>query len=608
MSCIAGIVELDGAPADGALLHRMTSAMEARAPDGITLRTDGATGFGHALLKIPGDPAGAHPQPCSLDGNLWITADARLDGQRELRGKLRARGREITTATTDAELILHSYGAFGERFLDHLIGDFAFALWDRNNATLLCACDHFGVRPLFYAKTSNQFIFASDIRALLVHPGVTGKINETAVGDFLLFGSYLESDMTIYQGINRLPGATVLRVRQGQATESNRYWHLGEPEITSRKSLADHTMEFRAIFDEAVKDRLRSDNIALEMSGGMDSTSIAAVATKQTHPGITRLHAYTSTCHPLLEDDDEAVFANQVASHLGIPITIDNLGLHHLFERIGNPELATPQPCPSYDLAYAYDSMKSIADTGARVVTSGFMADALFATHGSYHRRLLGENRYGRFAAETAAHLWLHKTHRGLGFRSMLNVPRQPVSWPAPAWIGTDFLKRQNLEDRWHRLWALYDSPRTLDQLQRPWLNHLLNNYEILDIPLVARFPFLDLRLVKLMMDSPNYLKHNKFILRNAMHALLPEAVLRRPKKGLPGDILRSKITSGMVSRPGTGTPLLAEAGYIDGDKLAEAHRRFLAGEGAESTFWSAFILLPIALELWLSQNETIIR
>jgi hypothetical protein len=113
----------------------------------------------------------------------------------------------------------------------------------------------------------------------------------------------------------------------------------------------------------------------------------------------------------------------------------------------------------------------------------------------------------------------------------------------------------------------------------------------------------MDLRLIIFTMAAPIYLKHNKHILRLAMDNQLPSEVLTRPKEGLPGDIRRLKIASGMNTRSPTALPFLNQTDYIDLKAYSQAFDHFLAGHGAASTFWSSFILLPLALELWLSQN-----
>ena len=112
MSCIAGIVRLDGVPVDKALLKQMNHVTKSRAPDASHVWSAGGVGFGHAMLLIPPVSRDRH-QPCTLDDQVWITADARIDGRVELIRSLRAAGQSVLAQAPDVELILHAYAAFG---------------------------------------------------------------------------------------------------------------------------------------------------------------------------------------------------------------------------------------------------------------------------------------------------------------------------------------------------------------------------------------------------------------------------------------------------------------------------------------------------------------
>ncbi len=605
MSCIAGIVNLDGQPVDSSVLGAMINTMTARAPDGVGQWCSNHVGFAHALLRTDAR-APLEKQPCTLEGRVWITADARIDGQETLRATLKSHGRAITPATTDTELILHAYAVFGKQLLDHLIGDFAFTIWDKDQFTLFCASDHFGIRPLYYAQINETLLFASEVDALLMHPLVSRDLNETAVGDFLLFGGYLEAEMTIYKDIHRLPGASTICLSKQSQPRVSTYWKLEEPPLLARMSTEDYINQFKHLFEKAVLDRVRSDNVALEMSGGMDSTSIAAVAKAHAESG-TKLTAYTNTAYPLLTEDKEAYYAEQVASFLNIHIRFGDLSSSRLFDRSGSKELATSQPYPAENFAFCYEVLKSVTDNGARIITSGFMADSLFANHGSYYTRLLKNRELYRIGSDLISHIRLHKTCRGTGLRTLFKTRgnSNPVLGPLPKWLNLDFVAREDLSERWQWHWECYSRDRTIDQLRRPWLIHHFRGYEVFKLPLVSRFPFMDLRVVKFLSAAPNYIKHNKLVLRRAMADLLPNDVLTRPKEGVPGDILRIKLSRGMYEHPPTSLCILSKTDYVDPEAYLVAFQCFLKGDGQESTFWSSFILLPLALELWLSQNPT---
>lgn len=146
MSGIVGLLNLDDVPVDQSLLGSLTTHLGYCGPDRQDFRTQGRAGLGHAMLATTFEAA-REEQPCSLDGEVWITADARIDDRDQLTGRLRAKGREVAPDATDVELILHAYHVWREDCVEYLIGDFAFVLWDSRRQRLFCARDQFGVIP-----------------------------------------------------------------------------------------------------------------------------------------------------------------------------------------------------------------------------------------------------------------------------------------------------------------------------------------------------------------------------------------------------------------------------------------------------------------------------
>lgn len=164
MSGIVGILNRDGAPVDRDLLAKMTGFMAFRGPDAQETWIDGNAGFGHTLLRTTWESE-REKQPCTLEGQVWITADARIDRREELIQELQAAGRHPCKGATDPELILHAYHAWNEQCLEHLLGDFSFAIWDGRARRLFCARDHFGIKP-FYGNSG----FSVDIRSYSLSP------------------------------------------------------------------------------------------------------------------------------------------------------------------------------------------------------------------------------------------------------------------------------------------------------------------------------------------------------------------------------------------------------------------------------------------------------
>ncbi len=234
MSGIVGIVSLDGTPVDERLLRQMTDSLAYRGPDKRAIWLDGPVGFGHTLLITTVESH--EEQPASLDGRVWITADARVDGREDLVEQLELRGRRRLRAATDAQLILHAYHVWGEDCPEHLLGDFAFAIWDGRKRSLFCARDHFGVKPFYYARLRSGFIFSNTLDCVRSHPGVSNTLNELAIGDFLLFCCNQDPTTTTFADIRRLAPAHTLTC--GEVTRRpKRYWTLPtEGRIRYRRS------------------------------------------------------------------------------------------------------------------------------------------------------------------------------------------------------------------------------------------------------------------------------------------------------------------------------------------------------------------------------------
>src|SRR5258705_3031965 len=204
MSGIVGIVNLDGAPIVQDLLWRMTHLMSFRGPDAQEIWIDGNVSFGHTLLRTTWE-ADTENQTLTLDGEIWLTADARIDGRAELINALKDKlaGRLHTRSLNDAELILYAYEAWGEDCVKHLIGDFAFAIWDGRERRLFCGRDHLGVKPFYYARVGNSFLFSNTLNCLRLHHAVSNELNDLAVADFLLFGFNQDKATTTFADIQR---------------------------------------------------------------------------------------------------------------------------------------------------------------------------------------------------------------------------------------------------------------------------------------------------------------------------------------------------------------------------------------------------------------------
>jgi asparagine synthase (glutamine-hydrolysing) len=174
----------------------------------------------------------------------------------------------------DAELILYAYEAWGEDCVKHLLGDYAFAIWDSRQRRLFCARDHFGVKQFYYAHLGSTFIFSNTLNCLRLHPAVSDELNEVAIGDYLLFGLNQDLSSTVFSDIYRLPQASHLKASISGKT-IQRFWTAPTNGQIQFPNSEDYVERFKQLFSLAVKDRLRSNKISISMSGGLDSTSVA---------------------------------------------------------------------------------------------------------------------------------------------------------------------------------------------------------------------------------------------------------------------------------------------------------------------------------------------
>ena len=276
MSGIVGLVSLDVAPVDARLLGRMTDAVAYRGPDHQSTWSDGPVGFGHTLLSTTTEPS-PDRQPTSLDGRVWIAADARIDGRNDLVQRLESRGRTDLGSATNAQLILHAYHAWRDECVRHLVGDFAFAIWDGPARRLFCARDHFGVKSFYYREAPGLFVFSNTLDCVRRHPESSDQLNDLAIADFLVGGVKQDESATSFEDVQRLPPAHTLIYEAG-AVRMRAYWTLPTEGRVRYRHARDYVDRFSELFRDAVADRVGTSDVGVWASGGLDSTSILATA------------------------------------------------------------------------------------------------------------------------------------------------------------------------------------------------------------------------------------------------------------------------------------------------------------------------------------------
>jgi asparagine synthase (glutamine-hydrolysing) len=605
MSGIAGIINLEGAPIDRELLRSMADFMSYRGPDAQTTWSAGSVGFGHALLCTTPEHR-KERQPCTLDGQVWITADARVDGRDSLKQALGCRGRDGLADATDAELLLHTYHVWGEECVEHLLGDFAFAIWDGRQGRLFCARDHFGIKPFYYARLPDGLVFSNTLNCIRLHPAISDRLDDLAIGDFLLFGVSQEPSATCFADIRRLPPAHALTWSDG-ALRVRRYWSLPTGEEILYKRNGDYLEHFRDLLRTAVQDRLRTNRVAILMSGGMDSPALAATAREllKEQGGSFDLCAHTIVYDRLIPDQ-ERDYAGLAARKLDIPIHYlagdDYQFLRQLDRLVG----CTPEPSGDLFAAVFTDLMRQVAAQG-RVALTGYDGDApLSMSLRAHYAGLLKAGRLMHLAADLGWYVWVQSKMRPFRFfeRVKRRFGRSRQQDPGlPGWFNRAFAQRADLPTRWAQ-WNSCPSPvgppaRALAYrfLQQPGLQHLFEGYDpgVTRLPVEGRHPLMDLRLVRFLLALPPVpWCISKWLIRKAFRGVLPEAVCERRKSPLAGDPVYPEFQQSGLQLIRCLQPTQALRTYID---VPEWHR-VAAAANTPDEYWRH--LYPLCLNHWL--------
>lgn len=629
MSAIAGIVRSGERAADPAPAQ-MLRAMIHRSPDGSAVRHLGRASLGHGLLRTV--PEG-QPEVLPLsDGHLTLTADARLDNRGDL---IVALGLTGGRSVSDAAIILAAYRRWGEACPEHLLGDFAFALWDGERDLLFCARDHFGVKPFYFHAGASAFVFASEIKALFA-VDVPRRIDEARIADYLV-GLVEDSQSTLYADIRRLPPrhsltvtATGLRLRE--------YWRL---DPTAAATGADLAEQFRDLFTTAVRCRLRSVLPPGGMlSGGLDSSSIACVAAPIVDAREGRAFPTLSLVFDKTPAWNERPFIEAVLARGGFDpsfVPADDYAPFADLDRIlAEQEGVFLAP----GLGITRRLYSAAADRGIRVLLDGHGGDEV-VSHGlgrlhelaRTHRwlALWGEARgvAGTYGEPTwrvfASYLERYGPSRRLakarrtGVRALrrLRSGNQPTE-TRPGWsrfVNPDLAAKTDLAARYARN-RMEAEVMGSERGQHAWYlssGRLPHAFEVLDRAAAAagiepRYPFWDKRLVEFCLSLPSEAKlkggWTRLILRQAMEGILPPAVQwRRDKLDFGPHVIRGMRVhhAALLDRVINGDAC-GVGGYVDLPQVAAAYRRIVElGERADGNDVKA-VSRTVGLALWFEQ------
>lgn len=383
MCGIAGVVSYSGEPVGLDVLKLMTDAIAHRGPDGEGWYSEDGVGLGHRRLAII-DLSDRARQPIANEtGEVVLTYNGEIYNYRELRADLQARGHRFASAA-DSEVVVHAYEEWGDACVERFNGMFAFVLHDRRAGSrrgrVLLARDRYGIKPLYYAATPARLLFGSEVKALLAHPGMHARVSHAALSEYFTFQNIF-TDLTLFDGVQLLPPGCVAAVdlsvdRPGP--ETRRYWDYRFDGGTTG-GFDESATRLQGLFEQAVERQLVSDvPVGAYLSGGMDSSSVVAVAARQ----IPRLQTFTggfdlSSASGLELGFDERAASEMLSNHFKTEHyeTVLHAGdMEHVLPTLVShlEDLRVGQSYPNYYVA-------RLAGKFVKVVLSGSGGDELFA-------------------------------------------------------------------------------------------------------------------------------------------------------------------------------------------------------------------------------------
>jgi asparagine synthase (glutamine-hydrolysing) len=555
MCGIYGILQLDGAPADPALMPAMGRVTVHRGPDDEGHHVDGPCAIGMRRLSII-DLSGGHQPLSNGDGTLWLVCNGEIYNFRELRRELEALGHRFKTAS-DSEVILYSYMQYGDEFIHRLNGMFAFALWDARRQRLIVGRDRLGIKPIYVYRDGRRLAFASEAKALLTLPGISAEIDPAALHCYLNLG-YVAAPLSLFRGIGKLPPASMLFVESGRV-EERRYWRV--PGVMDRgMGEGEWVQRIRSRLGESVRMQMVSDvPIGAFLSGGIDSSAVVGLmAAYSDQPIRTYAIGFKGTA----ADDyyNELPYARRVADlfhteHHEIVVRPDVVALL--------PHLVWHMDEPLSDTAFITTYLVSeFARRDVTVILSGVGGDELF---GGY-RRYLGNHYQAHFNRLPG---WARRAVSAVGehLPSDRHSPLLNLSRLAKGFLESAGLPFEERYRAYVQVFPLQEVQRLLrlngaaqpDMIEAAFrhagsgdsLNRMLAVDAETQLPddllmltdkmsmatsLECRVPLLDHELVELAARMPEEVKIRggrlKHAMKEAVSDLLPRDILERKKRG----------------------------------------------------------------------------
>ncbi|MFE3605404.1 asparagine synthase (glutamine-hydrolyzing) [Streptomyces goshikiensis] len=582
MCGVTGYMSLQGAAIeDDGVLDRMTATLLHRGPDsGGRLVRDGVA-LGFRRLSIVGLEGGEQPI-LNEDGSIAMVCNGEIFNHRELRAELEAKGHRFTTRT-DVEVLVHLYEEHGTGLLERLNGQFAFAIHDSRRRRLFLARDQMGILPLYYAQPAGQFVFGSEIKAVLEHPAVARRPDLTGLDQVLTFPGTVGA-RTLFQGVSSLENGHYLLVEDGEVRRS-KYWDLDYPldgEETDRRPDAYYIDTLRELLEQSVRRRLQADvPVGCYLSGGLDSSLIGALVHRVGTDTTPRSFSISFADRGI----DESRFQRLMARRLGSD--------HH--ETAFRPadiagdlrRMVWHAECPVKE-TYNTCSMAlsaSVRESGTRVVLTGEGADELFAGYLGYRFDLGGRRAAGDpFEDDLRRRIWgdphlFYERDYHAWRESKLDLYAPDVR---DSFSDIDCLAQPVVDPEMLRGRHPVHQRSYLDFKLR-LTDHLLSDHGdrmALAHSVEARYPFLDPDLVRFATTVPPRLKvtaqTEKYALKEVARGLVPDEIIHREKFGFRAQGSPALLREGVDwVEDLLSYDLIKRQGYFDPDVVEHLKKQY---------------------------------
>lgn len=515
-----------GAAADPGAVRAMMTVLSPRGPDAAGIHGQGGVVFGHCRLKIIDlSEAGQQPMVDPALG-LAVVFNGCIYNYKDLRAELEGEGYRFFS-TSDTEVVLKAYHAWGRLCVKRFLGMFAFAVHERDSGRVVIARDRLGIKPLYYAETGKRFRFASSLPALLAAGEVDTSIDPQALHHYMSWHAGVPAPLTILKGVRKIHPATILTLEPDGSRREETYWSLtvGPREADRGMSEADWRAAVLESLGTAVARRQIADvPTGVLLSGGLDSSVIVALLARKGQTGLKTFSVGFDAVNGV--EGDEFKYSDIVAAEFETDhakLVVDG---SRTLEALPHAIHAMAEPQMSHD-AVAFLLLSQEVAKHVKVIQSGQGADEVF---GGYHwyPKLMGSTD----PVADYARAYHDRDHAEM---------RQALS---PDLIGADYSR-----DYLARFFGDSKSASAIDKTLELDQQIMLVDDPVKRVDnmtmacgLEARVPFLDHELVELAARIPAELKvrdGGKYILKEAARQVVPAAVIDRPKGYFPVPALK---------------------------------------------------------------------